>query len=89
VLAAKSVARGPGGVEVTGSSWEIVRFLESHVAKVIVVSRVTLGSRTRERRPTGLTRGPLARLLWVGDLDEVWTPDEPHARVAPGGCRVS
>src|SRR4051812_18171451 len=38
-------------------------------------ARTTPGSCTRGPRPTGWTRG-LARLLWSGELESVWMPDE-------------
>ena len=47
VLAASLLATDRVALEVTGSSWEIVRILEPHVARVIVVSPGDTGSRTR------------------------------------------
>ena len=43
-------------LEVTGSSWEIVRLLESHVSKIVVVSPGDTGIARRARRPIGWTR---------------------------------
>src|SRR5262245_40622476 len=37
---------------------------------------MTRGSRGRGRRPIGSTARALARLLWSGELEPVWMPDE-------------
>src|SRR5689334_20585806 len=37
---------------------------------------MTRGSLARGRRPTGSTRGRWASLLWRGELEAVWVPDE-------------
>ena len=80
VLAASLLATDRVALEVTGSSWEIVRILEPHVAKVIVVSPSDTGIAHARAKTDRLDARTLARLLWVGDLDAVWTPDE-HTRV--------
>jgi hypothetical protein len=49
VLAASLLATDRVALEVTGNSWEIVRILEPHVARVIVVSPGDTGSRTRAK----------------------------------------
>ena len=77
VLAASLLATDRVALEVTGSSWEIVRILEPHVAKVIVVSPSDTGIAHARAKTDRLDARTLARLLWVGDLDAVWTPDEP------------
>jgi transposase len=79
-LAASLLPADRVALEVTGSSWEIVRILEPHVAKVIVVSPSDTGISHARAKTDRLDARTLARLLWVGDLDEVWTPDE-HTRV--------
>jgi transposase len=76
-LAASLLPSDRVALEVTGSSWEIVRILEPHVAKVIVVSPSDTGIAHARAKTDRLDARTLARLLWVGDLDEVWTPDEP------------
>jgi transposase len=80
VLAASLLPTDRVALEVTGSSWEIVRILEPHVAKVIVVSPGDTGISHARAKTDRLDARTLARLLWVGDLDEVWTPDQ-HTRV--------
>ena len=44
-------------MEVTGGAWAIVRILEPHVAKVVVVSPGDTGITQARRRPTGWTPG--------------------------------
>ena len=60
----------------TGSAWEIVRILEPHVAKVIVVSPGDTGITQARAKTDRLDARTLARLLWSGELDAVWMPDE-------------
>jgi transposase len=63
-------------LEVCGSAWEIARILEPHVAQVIVVSPNDTGIRQARAKTDQLDSRTLARLLWAGELDSVWTPDE-------------
>jgi transposase len=63
-------------LEVCGSAWEIARILEPHVAQVIVVSPNDTGIRQARAKTDRLDSRTLARLLWAGELDAVWTPDE-------------
>jgi transposase len=63
-------------LEVTGNAWEIARILEPHVARVIVVSPSDTGIRRARAKTDRLDARALARLLWVGQLEGVWTPDE-------------
>jgi transposase len=63
-------------LEVTGNAWEIARILESHVARVIVVSPNDTGIRQARAKTDRLDARTLAKLLWAGELDGVWTPDE-------------
>jgi transposase len=63
-------------LEVTGSSWEILRILEPHVANVVVVSPDDTGIRQARAKTDRLDSRTLAKLLWGGELDGVWTPDE-------------
>jgi transposase len=61
---------------VTGSAWEIARILEPHVARVVVVSPNDTGIRQARAKTDRLDARTLARPLWAGELDAVWTPDE-------------
>ena len=63
-------------LEVTGNAWEIARIVEPHVARVIVVSPADTGIRQARAKTDRLDARALARLLWAGQLDSVWTPDE-------------
>jgi transposase len=69
-------ARDWVALEVTGNAWEIARILEPHVARVIVVSPSDTGIRQARAKTDRLDARALARLLWAGQLDGVWTPDE-------------
>lgn len=63
-------------LEVTGNAWEIARIVEPHVARVIVVSPADTGIRQARAKTDRLDARALAKLLWAGQLDSVWTPDE-------------
>ena len=63
-------------LEVTGNAWAIARILEPHVARVIVVSPSDTGIRQARAKTDRLDARALAKLLWAGQLDGVWTPDE-------------
>ena len=68
-------------LEVTGAAWEIARILEPHVRRVVVVSPDETGIRQARAKPDRLDARTLARLLWAGELDAVWMPDEDCPRV--------
>ena len=68
-------------LEVTGSSWEIVRLLEPHVSKVIVVSPGDTGITQARAKTDRLDARTLARLLWTGELEAVWVPPEWISRM--------
>jgi transposase len=76
VLAESLLASDQVAYEVTGSAWEIVRILEPHVAKVIVVSPGDTGITQARAKTDRLDARTLARLLFSGELDAVWVPDE-------------
>jgi transposase len=67
-------------LEVTGSAWEIVRILEPHVAEVVVVSPGDTGIAQARAKTDRLDARTLAKLLWTGELEGVWRPDD-HTRV--------
>ena len=64
------------GLRRTRDAPEIARILEAHVARVIVVSPSDTGIRQARAKTDRLDARALARLLWAGELDGVWTPDE-------------
>ncbi len=63
-------------LEVTGSCWEVARLLEPHVNRVIVVSPDDTGIAAARAKTDKLDARALALLLWRGELDAVWMPDE-------------
>jgi len=63
-------------LEVTGGAWAIVRILEPPVAKVIVVSPADTGITQARAKTDRLDARTLAKLLWAGELEGVWPPDE-------------
>jgi transposase len=63
-------------LKVTGNAWAIAGILEPHVARVIVVSPDDTGIRQARARTDRLDARALAKLLWAGELNGVWIPDE-------------
>jgi transposase len=63
-------------LEVTGFCWEVARILEPFVDRVIVVSPDDTGISSARAKTDKLDSRTLASLLWKGELDAVWMPDE-------------
>jgi transposase len=63
-------------LEVTGSCWEVARILEPHVNRVVVVSPDDTGITSARAKTDKLDSRALASLLWKGELEAVWMPDE-------------
>jgi transposase len=63
-------------LEVTGSCWEVSRLLEPHVNRVVVVSPDDTGITSARAKTDRLDARTLAALLWRGELEAVWMPDE-------------
>jgi transposase len=63
-------------LEVTGSCWEVARILERHVNRVVVVSPDDTGITGARAKTDKLDARALASLLWRGELEAVWMPDE-------------
>jgi transposase len=76
VLAHSLLASDRVALEVTGGAWEIARILEGHVRRVVIVSPDDTGIRQARAKTDRLDARTLARLLWAGELDGVWMPDE-------------
>ena len=74
-------------LEVTGSCWEVARILEPHVDRVVVVSPDDTGIASARAKTDKLDARTLASLLWKGELEAVWMPDErcriPSTKPAP------
>jgi transposase len=75
-LAQSLVASDRVALEVTGSCWEVVRILEPHVNRVVVVSPDDTGIASARAKTDKLDARALASLLWKGELEAVWMPDE-------------
>jgi len=76
LLAESLLATDRVALEVTGCGWEIARLLEAHVQRVIVVSPDDTGISSARAKTDKLDSRTLASLLWKGELDAVWMPDE-------------
>jgi len=63
-------------LEVTGGCWEVTRILEPHVDRVVVVSPDDTGITSARAKTDRLDARALATLLWKGELEAVWMPDE-------------
>ena len=75
-LAESLLASDRVALEVTGSCWEVARILEPFVERVIVVSPDDTGISSARAKTDKLDSRTLASLLWRGELDAVWMPDE-------------
>ncbi len=76
LLAQSLVQSDRVALEVTGSCWEVARILEPHVDRVVVVSPDDTGITQARAKTDRLDARTLARLLWSGELESVWMPDE-------------
>jgi transposase len=75
-LAESLLASDRVALEVTGSCWEVARILEPHVNRVVVVSPDDTGIASARAKTDKLDARALASLLWRGELEAVWMPDE-------------
>lgn len=75
-LAESLLASDRVALEVTGSCWEVARILEPHVNRVIVVSPDDTRITSARAKTDKLDARTLASLLWRGELEAVWMPDE-------------
>ena len=79
-LAASLAPTDRVALEVSGGAWEVARILEPHVERVVVVSPDDTGIAQARTKTDRLDARTLASLLWRGELEAVWMPDE-RARV--------
>jgi transposase len=79
-LAASLESTDRVALEVSGGAWEVARILEPHVERVVVVSPDDTGIAQPRTKTDRLDARTLASLLWRGELEAVWMPDE-RARV--------
>ena len=75
-LAESLLASDRVALEVTGSCWEVARILEPCVNRVVVVSPDDTGIMSARAKTDKLDARALASLLWRGELEAVWMPDE-------------
>src|SRR4051812_40779601 len=76
VFAQSLLASDRVALEVTGSCWEVARIVAPHVERVVVVSPDDTGITSARAKTDRLDARTLARLLWSGELEAVWMPDE-------------
>jgi transposase len=75
-LAESLVSSDRVALEVTGSCWEVCRILEPYVNRVVVVSPDDTGITSARAKTDKVDARALASLLWRGELEAVWMPDE-------------
>src|SRR5947209_8021397 len=75
-LAASLLSSDRVALEVTGGCWEVARILEPRVNRVVVVSPDDTGIASARAKTDKLDARQLASLLWRGELEAVWMPDE-------------
>jgi len=63
-------------MEVSSAAWEVARRLEGRCQQVVVVSPDDTGIAQARAKTDKLDCRTLASLLWRGQLEAVWTPDE-------------
>jgi transposase len=63
-------------MEVSSSAWEVARRLEGHCQRVVVVSPDDTGIAHARAKTDKIDARTLATLLWKGELEAVWTPDD-------------
>ena len=63
-------------MEVSSSAWEVARRLEGRCERVVVVSPDDTGIAHARAKTDKIDARTLATLLWKGELEAVWTPDD-------------
>jgi transposase len=63
-------------MEVSSGAWEVARRLEGRCGRVVVVSPDDTGIAHARAKTDKLDCRTLASLLWKGELEAVWTPDD-------------
>lgn len=63
-------------IEATANAVAIARIIEPHVRRVVLANPKAVREKSRRAKTDRIDAKVLARLLAVGFLDEVWTPDE-------------
>jgi transposase len=63
-------------MEVSSGAWEVARRLEGRCQRVVVVSPDDTGIARARAKTDKIDARTLATLLWKGELEAVWTPDD-------------
>jgi transposase len=63
-------------IEATANAVAIARIIEPHVRRVVLANPKAVREKSRRAKTDRIDAKVLARLLAVGFLDEVWTPDD-------------
>src|SRR3954453_2724773 len=63
-------------IEATANAVAIARIIEPHVRRVVLANPRAVREKSRRAKTDRIDAKVLARLLAVGYLDEVWTPDD-------------
>jgi transposase len=63
-------------MEVSSAAWEVARRLEGRCRRVVVVSPDDTGIAHPRTKTDKIDARMLASLLWKGELDAMWTPDD-------------
>jgi transposase len=76
LLAQSLVSTDEVAIEATANAVAIARILEPHVRRVVLANPKAVREKSRRAKTDRIDAKVLARLLAVGFLDEVWTPDD-------------
>jgi transposase len=78
-------------LEATANALAIARIIEPHVRRVVLANPKAVRESSRRAKTDKIDARLLARLLAVGFLDQVWTPDEAartRRRLISGCCQL-
>src|SRR3954464_10343451 len=76
LFAQSLVASDEVAIEATANALAIARIIEPHVRRVVLANPKAVRETSRRAKTDKIDAKVLARLLAVGFLDEVWTPDD-------------
>src|SRR3954466_10001078 len=76
LMAQSLVSTDEVAIEATANAVAIARILEPHVRRVVLANPKAVREKSRRAKTDRIDAKVLARLLAVGFLDEVWTPDD-------------
>jgi transposase len=76
LLAQSLIESDEVAIEATANAVAIARIIEPHVRRVVLANPKAVREKSRRAKTDRIDAKVLARLLAVGFLDEVWTPDD-------------